>query len=107
MQLSVKSFTFSVLTTDFPSSALTFSVRLTPAGNTPQRKNKTTGTEMEHHLNTERAEEHHTAPIIQKEEEDSFSVMSQIVPCTERTVCLPPRLSETVTPQRILDFLSF
>lgn len=55
---------------------------------TPQGKNKTTGTETEHHLNTERFKERHGATATQKEEEDLFSVMSQTTPCTECTVCL-------------------
>lgn len=69
------------------------------AENTPQRKNKTSGTETEHNLNTERFKE----TVIQKEEEDLFSLTSQIAPRTVCTVCLPP---QTAIPQRILRFLS-
>lgn len=45
-----------------------------------QRKSKTTGAETEHYLNTDMDSEHRGAPVIQKEEEDSFSVMSPIAP---------------------------
>ncbi len=37
-----------------------------------------------------------SAPVVQKEVGDSFSVMSQIAPCTEYTVRLPPHLAGTL-----------
>lgn len=46
--------------------------------NTHRTQSKTTGTETEHYLNTERAV--HSAVLIEKEEEDSFSLMSQTGP---------------------------
>lgn len=40
-------------------------------------------------------QEDHSAPVIQKKEEDSLCATSQIAACTERTVCLPPHPADT------------
>lgn len=70
------------------------------AENTPQRKNRTSRTKTEHNLNTEKFKE----PVIQEEEEDIFSLTSQIAPCTVCAICHPPYIA---IPQRILHVLSF
>lgn len=96
----------------FPSSVLPFSVRhhtemlvgWMMAENSPQRKNKTSGTETEHYLNTERVWEHQSVAVIQAEEEDSFPVMSHNV---WRVLSSSSPLRHSLIPQRITHFLSF